>query len=222
MTRLNLNWVGVPSNEAGTKAIFEKLGTVVTVWATINIVGVSSCVCVFEYIRPWMEMFVFVMVTTNLWFYAFCVFAIGNARQYLREIYNIHDGEGSDHLLAALYMPFTIAQMGRHTADYNALQGRICTATGLAQDADYSFVSNINSMNSFGSYKSFNDDDDGTSFGGSAVYTRKSRKSYRSAASKSRRSRRSHRSSSRMSSTRDDDETSFSGSSYTGSAASLV
>ena len=223
MTRLNLNWVGAPSNEAGTNAIFRKLGTVVIVWATINILGVSSYVCAFEYIRSCIEIVVFALVTTNLWFYGFCVFATGNARQYLREIYDIQDNAGSDHLLAAMYMPLTIAQMGRHTADYNSLKGRLCTATGLAQDADYSFISNTNSMQSFRSYKSFNDDDDdGTSYGGSAAYTRKSRKSYRSVASKSRRSRRSHKSGSHMSSVGGDDETSFSGSSFAGSSASLV
>jgi len=218
MTRLKLNWIGVPSNEAGTNAVFRKLGTLVTIWATVNIGAVSSYVYAFVYIKPYLELVVMAVVMTNLWFYSFCVFVTGNTRQYLREIYNIQDGAGSDYLLAAIYMPFSIAQMGRHTADYNSLQGRLCTDTGLAREADYSFISNINTMDSFGTYRSFNDD--GTSFGGS-VYTRKSTKSHKSA--KSRRSKRSNKS--RMLSVdedNEDDNTSFSGTSYTGSAASLV
>ena len=218
MTRLKLNWIGVPSNEAGTNAIFRKLGTLVAFWATVNIGAVSSYAYAFMYIQPYLEIVVMAVVMTNLWFYSFCVFVTGNTRQYLREIYNIQDGAGSDYLLAAIYMPFSIAQMGRHTADYNSLQGRLCTATGLAREADYSFISNINTMDSFGTYRSFNDD--ATSFGGS-VNTRKSMRSYKSA--KSRRSKRSYKS--RMSAVGEDDEddsTSFSGTSYTGSAASLV
>jgi len=159
MTRLNLNWIGAPSAEAETNAIFRKLWTTVGWWVTINIAAASSFTfhLMSGIISP-IEIFVFAMV--NFWMYGFCVFVTGNTRSYLREIYNIQEPD-TDYLLSAIYMPWTIAQMGRHTADYNSLRARLCTATGLSEGTDYSFVANINSFNSYGggSYVSFNDDD---------------------------------------------------------------
>lgn len=169
MTRLKLNWIGVPSTEAGTRDIFRKVGTLVGCWIATNILAVSSFVFSSFIVSGLVEFVLFLAVMTNLLFYGFCVFVTGNTRQYLREIYNIQDTPHSDYLLAAIYMPFTIAQMGRHTADYNSLQARLCTASGLAEGADYSFIANVGTFNSFGSYKSFNDD--ATSVTGSVAST---------------------------------------------------
>ena len=56
-------------------------------------------------------------------------------------------------------MPFTITQMARHTADYNTLQARICTPSGLPNEADFSFIANVGTFGSYGSYASFGDEE---------------------------------------------------------------
>lgn len=160
MTRLKLNWVGASSTEKDTADIFRKLGKLVGVWASVNITTIAVSVIFMNTVSGFIDFLTFVCVMTNLWFYGFCIFVTGNTRNYLRKIYNISDSTESDYLLAAFYMPFTTAQMLRHTADYNELQGRLCTASGLSEEADYSFIANVGTFGSFGSYKSFGGDDE--------------------------------------------------------------
>lgn len=179
MTRLKLNWIGMPSDDDGTKYIFSRIGTIVVVWLALNLSAISLCIFAWTYVHYYIEALSFTLAMSNLWFYGFCVFATGNTRRYIRDIYNIKDGAGlSDYMLAAAYMPFTIAQMGRHTADYNSLQARMCSTTGLMEGADHSFIANLSSFNnSFGMYKSFNDEDTATSFGDNATHSHRSERS---------------------------------------------
>lgn len=160
MTRLKLNWIGMPSNEVDTKSVFPKLGTIACIWFVVNTSTLCACFLAWTQMQNYIEAVSFLLVMLNLWCYGFCVFVTGNTRRYIRDIYNIRDSGMSDYLLAAIYMPFIIAQMGRHTADYNFLQGRICSSTGLVEDAEHSLTENMNV------YKSFNDevyDNDDTS-----------------------------------------------------------
>ncbi len=162
MTRLKLNWVGASScTNADTLQIFQKIGTLVGCLAAIDITTISLSTCLLHIIPGLVEFLLFVCVMANFCFYGFCVFITGNTRKYLRGIYNINDTAESDYLLAAFYMPFTIAQMLRHTADYNSLQARICTPSGLSKEADFSFIANVATFGSYGSgsYASFNDEE---------------------------------------------------------------
>lgn len=168
MTRLKLNWIGMPSDEEGAKNIFPKFGTITLIWLVVNTSALCACMFAWTQMRYYIEAVSFLLVISNLWFYGFCVFVTGNTRRYIRDIYNIRDRGISDYSLAAMWMPFTIAQMGRHTADYNILQGSICSPTGLAKDADHSITENMNV------YKSFNDEvytNDDTSYSGSLPET---------------------------------------------------
>ena len=161
MTRLHLNWIGVPQTKVDAKDKFYKLGMLVGCWLNINIVTISLCVFLYHAIYGFLEPLLFLCVMSNFCFYGFCIFATGNTRKYVRNIYNINDTPESDYLLAAVYMPFTVSQMLRHTADYNTLQARICSTSGLSQEADFSFIANMGTFGngSYGSYTSFGDEE---------------------------------------------------------------
>ncbi len=156
MTRLKLNWIGSPATQVETDEIYLKLGTLVVCWLSANILAAVS----FQYrymlgVLGTIEIFAMVMI--NMFMFTFSVFATGNTRSYLRQVYNIQDVPGTDYLLAAVYMPLTIAQMLRHTADYNQLEAYMFTATGLFDGSDFDF---IRPVSSYGSYSTahFNDE----------------------------------------------------------------
>lgn len=158
MTRLKLNWIGSPGTKDDTNAIFFKFGTLVLSWMSLNILSVVSFQ--FRYMHGVLgSIEIFVMVMINMFMYTFCVFATGNTRNYLRQVYNIHDVPGTDYLVSAVYMPFTIAQMLRHTADYNQLEAYMFTTTGLFDGGDFDFLNGPGSA-SYSTYNSPTYDDE--------------------------------------------------------------
>ena len=75
MTRLNLNWVGAPSNEAGTKRIFRNLATLVTFWASTNVGAVVAWIYFRDFVLLYDEAVVFFIILVNMLFFGFCAFA---------------------------------------------------------------------------------------------------------------------------------------------------
>eukprot|EP00554_Chaetoceros_debilis_P014351 CAMPEP_0194125488 /NCGR_PEP_ID=MMETSP0150-20130528/59488_1 /TAXON_ID=122233 /ORGANISM="Chaetoceros debilis, Strain MM31A-1" /LENGTH=663 /DNA_ID=CAMNT_0038819299 /DNA_START=805 /DNA_END=2795 /DNA_ORIENTATION=- len=151
MTRLKLNWVGSIGTKDDTNAIFFKFGTIVLSWISLNVLSIVSFQ--FRYMNGVLgSVEIFAMVMINMFMYTFCVFATGNTRNYMRQVYNIHDVPGTDYLVSAVYMPFTIAQMLRHTADYNQLEAYMFTTTGLFDGGgDFEFLNNVHSYSTYNS-----------------------------------------------------------------------
>ena len=89
----------------------------------------------------------------NLLMYSLSILITGNTRTYIRQKYKIDtDSESGDFFVSAVAMPFAIAQMGRHTAEYRTSHSFCCTANGLAQGTE---LSEPGSVISDGSYVPF-------------------------------------------------------------------
>ena len=74
----------------------------------------------------------------NLLMFAFSVFITWNTRTFIREKYRIEDSESNDFIICAIAMPFVIAQMGRHTAEYHTSHAFCFTRSGLAEGTELS------------------------------------------------------------------------------------
>lgn len=137
MTRLELNWLGNPSSsEKETLDIYKKLNSVVTHWAVASLASLSWLI--FSYAKTGfpniVSLFIFIMV--NLFMHAFTAFIAGNTRIHLRKICDIYGDYGEDYIVSVFCLRFVIAQMGRHTGDYNKNKAYIWTVTGLADGLD--------------------------------------------------------------------------------------
>lgn len=137
MTRLQLNWIGNPaSHEHESMKIYQKLNSVVSFWAITSFVSMSWTI--FYFVKTGLasitSIFIFVMV--NLFMHVFTAFITGNTRIYLRELCDIADDFEEDYILSVFFLRFVIAQMGRHTGDYDKNDAYIWTATGLSNEWD--------------------------------------------------------------------------------------
>ena len=78
----------------------------------------------------------FALFVVNASLLAFTIYATINTRNYIMERYQIpvsRVGSQLETILAALFFPVTIAQMGRHTANYDIYEGIFCHPTGIVE-----------------------------------------------------------------------------------------
>lgn len=78
----------------------------------------------------------FSLFLVNASLLAFTIYATINTRNYIMERYRIPvSGVGShlETILAAVFFPVSIAQMGRHTANYDVYEGVCCHPTGIVE-----------------------------------------------------------------------------------------
>ena len=78
----------------------------------------------------------FSLFLVNFSLLAFTIYATINTRNYIMERYRIPNsriGGFVETFTAALLFPVTIAQMGRHTANYDAYEGVCCHRTGILE-----------------------------------------------------------------------------------------
>ena len=75
-------------------------------------------------------------------YFAFTVIVLRNIRSHMRlrfaipEREGVYCVEGCEDVCCSLFCPcFTVAQMMRHTADYEAYNAKCCTNTGLSKEA---------------------------------------------------------------------------------------
>jgi Cys-rich protein (TIGR01571 family) len=74
------------------------------------------------------------VVLVNLFMYAFAVFVVQSTRSSIREKFMIQEErcyDLEDVVCASTCLPCTVAQMARHTANYNDYEAVCCSKTGL-------------------------------------------------------------------------------------------
>jgi len=133
MTRMECNYLGYASTEFYVRNNFYYLISLVIVWLVMNVVAIGAF-----YVHWARDIFVpldiYVFVVTNLFMYLFSVFVIGNTRRVLRNRYKLPQltkYSFEDFVLTAILMPFVVAQMGRHTVNYNDKKCVIFSSSGL-------------------------------------------------------------------------------------------
>lgn len=76
--------------------------------------------------------FACLLVVVNFIYFIVLVVACGNTRWTIRRRNNIPQlFELADYLMPLFYLPFVIAQLGRHTVDYSVYKAQIFSQTGL-------------------------------------------------------------------------------------------
>jgi len=138
MTRLQLNWNTKPGNSMETQRTFPLILYVVISFFTLDRVLIymelslptssgelTSGAIVTACIRNIIE----------LAYLVYQVYTIMQTRKYLRNKYAIpamYCSESTEDFCCALFCSsLTVAQMGRHTADYDTYHSACCTKTGL-------------------------------------------------------------------------------------------
>jgi Cys-rich protein (TIGR01571 family) len=154
ITRLQLTWYGTPAaNVAQVSVAFQVLVMIlVTVWAIRAFLFLiyayldpNTDAKIPFYIEPPSSYFFFTALD-DLMFYmyvAFVVVVLRNIRSHIRARYSIPEPDslccrspGCEDVCCSLICPcFTVAQMMRHTADYQVHHGVCCSTTGLVKDA---------------------------------------------------------------------------------------
>jgi hypothetical protein len=97
----------------------------------------------------------------NIAMIAYNIYATASTRANIREYSGIGEertiavgnrkfAQGQDYLLSIFAMPFTIAQMGRHTASYENFEASFCTHHGLSKDVTMSDILSCNNHEMLG------------------------------------------------------------------------
>lgn len=142
MERMHLSWSG---GDTGSTSVSGTCGTVAIIFI-IYIFTLSVIESIEDglshpnhgNVPPAYYIFYFLHMMLRLAFLIYMVMAIAKTRRYIREKHSIREKycHGMEDCCCAYWCPcLTIAQMARHTADYDTYNARCCTSTGLPPNA---------------------------------------------------------------------------------------
>merc|ERR1719253_972276 len=106
------------------------------VWAVLNTVILSGFEVKTSHLLVVSTADKFSLFLVNASLLAFTIYATINTRNYIMDRYQIPVSRLGSHLetvVAALFFPITIAQMGFHTANYDVYDGVFCHPTGIVE-----------------------------------------------------------------------------------------
>jgi Cys-rich protein (TIGR01571 family) len=155
MTRMGLDFMGLPGSDIPRTGIWSTKGmtaALVLFWILLNALIFTG-----YYIKDkggvpisGADVASFVMVNVGMSIYV--VYAASNTRAIIREKYKIsqkHCGDMEDIVTVATCMPCSIAQMGRHTINYEEHTAFWCSDTGLEEGIE----ADITARPHMGSYR---------------------------------------------------------------------
>ena len=138
MTRMHLTWLGEPGPLAATQNTFR-----VVVILLISYIVYSSTLelASLDYQQQEVPTYMVVMklVGSMLWV-IWTTYSLCRTRQSIREQYSIPEQRchGCEDLCCSFFCTCcSLAQMARHTGEYETYPGKICTDTGLPVDAPF-------------------------------------------------------------------------------------
>ena len=151
ISRLQLTWYGTPgSNIAQVAIAFQVIVMIIVgywsmrifVFLIIAYLDPNADPNTTVYVDPPPSYFFFAALDDILFYIylAFTVIILRNVRSHLRRKYAIPEAEssctpGCEDVCCSLVCPcFTVAQMLRHTADYEVHAATCCSSTGLSKD----------------------------------------------------------------------------------------
>lgn len=141
-TRMQLNWCGHSGNKVDAYAVQNNMLAMVVFWFVLNAVGIYYLLV--QWVRGWLDLNDAIpIISFNVFMYLLTVIVVTNTRKQVREKCEISDDcPGEDLCKTITFMPCTIAQMGRHTADYENFPGYCCSKTGLPENVSIITPSN--------------------------------------------------------------------------------
>lgn len=162
MTRMGFDFRGRPAN-VPDRGLYSTWGTMISIlsmWAGMNyfVYDQLTAKAATGAVLSFFDSSALYVVNGGL--IAYIVYATANCRASIREYSGIEEKPlyigprkfemGQDFLLAIFAMPFTIAQMGRHTASFDNYEGSFCSSHGLSRDMSLADVLSCNNPNMLG------------------------------------------------------------------------
>lgn len=131
-TRGKLNWLGLPAaSTQDVSSVFTKLRLVAIGHTLSNLLLLSAIYWNWSH-DILSSLCIFLLVMVNLLNRAFLVIICGNTRCSIRRSNNIPQMfELEDFLLPLLFLRFVVAQLGRHTVDYNKVEAVVLSTDGI-------------------------------------------------------------------------------------------
>ena len=89
------------------------------------------------------------ILAIDILLYIYFIYLTVKTRRTIRQEFNIRETGClgfRDEVLSLFFTPFVIAQMGRHTADYETFVGNFCTQTGLSDHIEVKLPSDENNQ----------------------------------------------------------------------------
>ena len=145
MTRMGLDHMGNRAPEipaTGIDSTFGMIMTIISCWVLLNFfIGSGLHYKMVEGIAlSGADLAAVYLVDLGMFLYT--AVAAFNTRYEIRRRYEIPQGRFSDVkdiVYSSLLLPFSIAQMARHTIKYDEVEGRFCTTTGLPAGVEADF-----------------------------------------------------------------------------------
>lgn len=132
MTRMRLTWLAHPGNEAQVLNTFKIILVLV-----LSALGIDSMLTGIGFAIGW-KIPTFVGGTICLGCMLFMLYLVIVTRRHVRHKYEITEDRcnGCEDCCCSFWCGCcTVAQMMRHTADYQSYRGSCCTTTGLPDHA---------------------------------------------------------------------------------------
>jgi len=141
-TRLQLNWYGRSGTKVDSYAVQNNMLAIVIFWLVLNVIAIHYMMV--QWLRGWwFYTDAFPTIAINVVMYIITVIVVTNTRKHVREKCEISDDcPGEDFCKTVTCMPCTVAQLGRHTADYENFPGYCCSKTGLPENVSIIAPSN--------------------------------------------------------------------------------
>ncbi len=122
----------MPASNEEWRAVQENL--VFTIGLTV---AVNILVIYVTYVHYTKGLFItmdfVVFFTTNILFWLFSVLLTVRTRKHIREKYHIREAFClEDYVKTIIFLPWTVAQLGRHTVDYKKFTPYFFTLTGVS------------------------------------------------------------------------------------------
>jgi len=135
MTRLKLDIKAKPGNEIEAQSTFRSVLYIVITFFLLDRILIFLEVFLLRAFSPSTAVVSTIRNIVELVYMVYSVYTIMMTRKYLRSKYAIpsmYCSESAEDFCCALCCPcLTVAQMGRHTTDYDTYHSTCCTKTGL-------------------------------------------------------------------------------------------
>lgn len=136
LTRAQINTNGSPAKtKLEIYLTYQKLAAITFFCIGMNAIALGSIYV--NWVRGVYMLFDFMLlILVQALYYIQMVVITTSTRNAIRQMYRIPQccGRGSDFLVSIMFTPLVIAQLGRHTCDYDVYQSRFFSRNGLSLD----------------------------------------------------------------------------------------
>lgn len=137
MHRMRLTWLGVPGNEESTKNTYKVILTIVIAYY-VYMSALNTYIQSFLVNNEVVDMnpvFLYAHDFGNYIFSFWSILALCRTRRSVRETYSIPGNDCEDCLHSTFCPCCTVAQVARHTGEFETYPSTCCSATGLGPHA---------------------------------------------------------------------------------------